>query len=128
MIKRLLAAALCLLAVGSTFAQLRVELNFEQETYLPEEPMNAIVRIYNSSGQTLVLGTNTDWLTFSVESADGKVVKQKKTADVLGEFGDFRLTHVFADGDELHLGRDDALARVPELSDRMTGAGTKWLS
>jgi hypothetical protein len=86
MIKRLLAAALCLLAAGSTFAQLRVELNFEQETYLPEEPMNAIVRIYNSSGQTLVFGTNTDWLTFSVESADGKVVKQKKTADVLGEF------------------------------------------
>jgi len=86
MIKRLFAAILCLIGVNSTFAQLRVELNFEQETYLPQEPMEAIVRIYNSSGQELVLGTNVDWLTFSIQSTDGSIVKQKKPADVMGEF------------------------------------------
>ena len=32
---------------------------------------------------------------------------------------------VFSDGDELHLGRDDALARVPELRDGVTGAGAE---
>jgi len=86
MIKRLFIAVLCLFGISSTFAQLRVEVSFEQETYLPQEELQAIVRIYNSSGQTLVLGTNADWLTFAIESADGSIVKQKNAADVMGEF------------------------------------------
>src|SRR5213593_3923758 len=35
---------------------------------------------------------------------------------------------VFADGNEFHLGRDDALARIPELGDRMTLARAKRLA
>ena len=34
---------------------------------------------------------------------------------------------IFADGDEFHLGRDDALARIPELRDGMAGAGAERL-
>lgn len=86
MIYRYLLAALCLLAPWGILAQLRVELSFEQETFLPHEPMYAIVRVYNSSGQTLVLGKEPDWLSFSVEPAEGGVVLQKKPADVVGEF------------------------------------------
>ena len=33
--------------------------------------------------------------------------------------------HVFADGDVLHLRRDDALPRVPELGDRVAGGGAE---
>lgn len=86
MLKRLYAAVFCLLMAVSASAQLRVEVSFEQETYLPKETMNAVVRIYNSSGQTLVLGTNADWLTFSIENSNGSIVEQKKQPDIMGEF------------------------------------------
>src|ERR1043165_3074746 len=32
---------------------------------------------------------------------------------------------LLADGDEFHLGRDDTLARIPELSDGMSGTGAE---
>ena len=83
---RYLLAALLLSAPAMLFAQMRVELEFEQDTYLPHEPMQAIVRIYNSSGQSLKLGRDSEWLSFQVESVDGKIVEQRKPADVLGEF------------------------------------------
>jgi hypothetical protein len=86
MIYRYLLAALCICAPLGALGQLRVELSFEQETYLPHEPMYAVVRIINSSGQKLVLGNDDEWLTFDVEPAQGGVVKQKKPADVKGEF------------------------------------------
>jgi hypothetical protein len=86
MIKRFIVAALCLFSAAGALAQMRVELSFEQETYLPHEPLYAIVQIYNSSGQTLELGKDNTWLSFSVESTDGRPVKQIKPADVEGEF------------------------------------------
>src|SRR5687768_10537568 len=82
MINRCLLATLCCLSTASICAQVRVELSFEQETYLPQEPLYASVRIYNSSGQTLVLGKDDDWLSFTVEAVDRSEVKLKKPADV----------------------------------------------
>jgi len=86
MIKRCFLALLCLAAPLAGFSQIRVELEFEQETYLPQEPLHAVVRIYNSSGQTLVLGKDGEWLSFTVDSVDGSVVQQKKPVEVEGEF------------------------------------------
>lgn len=79
-------AALCLLAPASLLAQVRVELSFDQETYLPREPLYATVIVYNSSGQTLELGKDSEWLSFTVESVDNRIVKDLKPADVQGEF------------------------------------------
>lgn len=86
MIYRYLLAGLLLCGPAGALAQIRVELNFGQETYLPHEAMYAEVRIYNSSGQTLVLGRDNSWLTFNVEPVDGGLVKMKKPVDVQGEF------------------------------------------
>jgi hypothetical protein len=86
MIYRYLLLALLLCAPAGALAQLRVELSFEQETYLPYEDMYAVVQISNSSGQTLVLGQDNSWLTFSVEPVEGGAVKLKKPVDVQGEF------------------------------------------
>src|SRR5687767_9099417 len=86
MIYRYLLVALFLCAPAGALAQVRVELSFEQETYLPHESMFAVVRIYNSSGQTLVLGRDENWLTFHIEPVDGGVVKEKKPPEVVGEF------------------------------------------
>ncbi len=86
MIYRCLLALLCLFSAGNALAQMRVELEFDQETYLPREPLYATVLIYNNSGRTLELGDDNTWLSFTVENVDGSIVKQKKPADVKGKF------------------------------------------
>lgn len=83
---RFLLTLLWLAAPAAILAQLRVELEFDQETYLPHEPMIASVRVYNTSGRTLELGKDDHWLSFVIEPAEGGVVKQLKNPDVLGEF------------------------------------------
>lgn len=65
---------------------MQVGLDFDQETYLPREALYAIVCITNTSGRTLVLGRDNDWLSFTVENVDGSLVKIRKPADVKGEF------------------------------------------
>ncbi len=82
-----LVALLCLFCASSIYGQaIKVELEFDQETYLPREPLYATVRIYNTSGRTLVLGRDNEWLSFSVENVDGSFVNQRKPLDVRGEF------------------------------------------
>ncbi len=67
-------------------AQVSVEVVLEQEQFLPSEALPAAVRITNRSGQTLRLGGEPDWLTFSVESRDGFVVVKNGEVPVVGEF------------------------------------------
>ena len=67
-------------------AQVVVEVTLEQEQFLPGEALPVAVRVSNRSGQTLHLGTQPDWLTFSVESRDGFIVRKNGETPVLGEF------------------------------------------
>jgi hypothetical protein len=67
-------------------AQVTVEVDLRQNQFLPGESLTAAVRISNRSGQTLRLGSEEDWLTFSVESRDGYVVLKTGEAPVVGEF------------------------------------------
>jgi hypothetical protein len=67
-------------AVLSAPAQVTVELTQPQDQFLPGEALPVTVRITNLSGQTLHLGGDPDWLTFSVESREGVVVP--KMADL----------------------------------------------
>src|SRR5689334_16068738 len=67
-------------------AQLKIEVTLDQEQFLPGESLPAAVRISNHSGQTLHLGKDQDWLTFSIESRDGFVVMKNNDASVTGEF------------------------------------------
>lgn len=57
-----------------------------QEQFLPGEPLPVAVKITNQSGRQLHFGTTEDWLTFSVESADGFVVGKISEVPVSGEF------------------------------------------
>jgi hypothetical protein len=43
------------------------------------------VRITNFSGQTLTLGADQDWLSFTVEGGPTKIVSQRALVPVLGE-------------------------------------------
>jgi len=67
-------------------AQVKVEVALDQEQFLIGESLIVPVRITNRSGQTLQLGSEPDWLTFSVESRDGFIVAKNGDAPVVGEF------------------------------------------
>ena len=77
----LLAAALL-----PAMAQVTVEVTLEQEQFLPAESLPVAVRITNRSGQSLRLGREEDWLTFSVESRGNQVVAKLSEVPVVGEF------------------------------------------
>ncbi|MGA2657187.1 MAG: hypothetical protein ABSH34_06670 [Verrucomicrobiota bacterium] len=67
-------AGLLAAALSSASAQVTVEVAQPQDQFLPGEALPVTVRIMNLSGQTLHLGGDSDWLTFSVESREGVVV------------------------------------------------------
>jgi hypothetical protein len=76
------------LAVQAVLGQVTVQIAQTQDDFLPGESLPVAVRITNRSGQTLRLGSEPDWLIFSVESAEANAAVVPKTADapVLGAF------------------------------------------
>jgi hypothetical protein len=64
----------------------RVDIELEQEQFLAHETLVVIARVTNLSGQTLALGQEEDWLTFSVESRDKFGVPNLEPVPVAGEF------------------------------------------
>jgi hypothetical protein len=67
-------------------AQVTVEITQDQNQFLSAETMPTAVRITNRSGQSLRLGREQDWLTFSVQSHGAEVVPKIAEVPVLGEF------------------------------------------
>jgi hypothetical protein len=64
-----------------------VQVTTEQDQFLPGETLPVTVRIVNSSGQSLHLGADAKWLTFSVQSVDANsAVMKNADPPVLGEF------------------------------------------
>ncbi|HEY4417399.1 MAG TPA: hypothetical protein VGO57_17035 [Verrucomicrobiae bacterium] len=78
--------ALAVLTFFRASAQVTVEVSTEQDAFLTSESLVVAVKITNLSGQQLHLGAETNWLKFSVESADGSIVNKTAEVPVLGEF------------------------------------------
>ena len=70
----------------TSLAQVTVEVVLDQQQYLPSESLPVAVKITNRSGQTIHLGADPNWLTFSVESEDGFVVIKNGEAPVVSPF------------------------------------------
>jgi hypothetical protein len=79
-----LAAILWASAAGA-LAQISVEVLLDQEQFLRDESLPVKVRISNRSGQTLKLGQQPDWLTFTIQRRDGYVVPRLGDPPVAGE-------------------------------------------
>ena len=77
---------LCVAACSPVSAQVTVEVTQDQDQFLPGEALPTAVRITNRSGQTLRLGREEDWLTFSVQARDVEVVPKTGEVPVAGEF------------------------------------------
>lgn len=67
-------------------AQMTVEVTQDQDQFLQGESMPTAVRVTNRSGQTLRMGENEDWLSFSIELYDGPVVAKTGDVPVKGAF------------------------------------------
>lgn len=78
--------ALALFTTSPATAQVSLEVAINQEQFLPGEALPLAVKITNQSGRQLRFGTTEDWLTFSVESAEGFVVSKITEVPVAGEF------------------------------------------
>src|SRR5438876_2429594 len=74
-----------LASVAWSTAQVSVELVLDQEQFLLDESLPVKVRITNRSGQTLKLGEEADWLSFSVEGREAQIVAPLKEVSVPGE-------------------------------------------
>jgi hypothetical protein len=70
---------------GSAPAQVSVEVLMGNAQFLAKESIPVRVRITNNSGQTLRFGDD-DWLSYSVESADGTVVMKTGDAPIPHDF------------------------------------------
>jgi hypothetical protein len=47
-----------------------LDISLDQDQFLPAETLPVTIHLYNNSGQTLHLGMDNEWLTFSVQSLD----------------------------------------------------------
>ena len=82
-----LLLVLALVPLVPLSAQVEVEVVLDQEHFLSGEQLTPAVRITNRSGQTLHLGGDEDWLTFALESRDGRgIVAKHSDPSVLGPF------------------------------------------
>jgi hypothetical protein len=90
--KRLVSAsawawfALACLTLRVAGQSVSVEVAFDREQYLVGEELVARVRITNFSGQTLTMGQEEDWLTFSIEGGPSRIVSRRAPVPVVGEF------------------------------------------
>lgn len=85
----LLAFALALSFSGICSAQVNgvsVEISLDQKYFLPDEDVVVTVRISNRSGQTLELGDDPSWLTFSIQGDNGIVVEKLGDVPVVDPF------------------------------------------
>ncbi len=85
---RIILCIIALLAGQAAWlgAQVSLDVVLEQEQFLRDESLPVRVRLTNLSGQTLHLGEEEDWLTFSVESRDGFIVRRRAELKIAGGF------------------------------------------
>ena len=83
--KKLVLIAAVLFAGFSATAQVKVEVHFDGEQFIANEPLIARVRIVNDSGTTLRFGETMDWLGFAVESMEGPYVRALRPPKTMTE-------------------------------------------
>ena len=88
--KKLVLIVAVLFAVFSAPAQVKVEIQFDGEQFIANEPLVARVRIINDSGSTLRLAETPDWLDFAVKvkqgGKEGGYVRPLRGATVVDPF------------------------------------------
>ena len=84
-VRLLLPLLLCSLFVTAR-AQVEIQLEFDQNQFLPHEKTELILRMINYTGEPLRLGEQPGWIRFSVENIDGTVVNRIEDLEETGAF------------------------------------------
>jgi len=63
-----------------------VELSLDKDQYIPDEDVLVSVKVYNRSGQEVVLGGEDDWISFTIIGDDNKKVAEIGHFPAKGEF------------------------------------------
>jgi hypothetical protein len=75
-----------------------LDVSLDQDQFLPAERLPVTIHLYNSSGQSLHLGDDNQWLTFSVQSLDNNNAIVGSQPSVTGGFdlgsSDVAIKHV----------------------------------
>lgn len=69
-----------------SFSQISLEIQLDQKQFLCNESIPIRVRLLNRTGQPLRIGEVPDWLSFTVESRDGKLIQPSATIVAGGNF------------------------------------------
>lgn len=117
-----------LLGTATTRAQISLQVELDQEQYIPREPITAAVRIVNRSGITLHMGRSPDWLSFDVEATDNEFVPRLGEAPVVHPFElpngarGTRRVNIAPYFDLREVGRYKLIVtvRIPELQQELT--------
>jgi hypothetical protein len=88
---RKLAILLIAWAAVVPFAQAQpngvsIQLQLDQDTYLPDEDLQLKVHIVNRSGQPIVLGDDNEWITFEILGQHQSIVSKIGDLQVKGPF------------------------------------------
>lgn len=83
---RFLLPLLCALLTSTARAQVDVSLSVAQSQFLPAEQIEVSVKVSNFTGAPLRFGTHTNWISFTVQRADGTVVGKLAEVADSGEF------------------------------------------
>lgn len=76
-----------LLSEGAQTVNEKIQYLNDRTQFLAQEPMGIMVRVFNYSGETMVLGREEDWISFSVEPlANKSIVRQNGQPPVAGVF------------------------------------------
>lgn len=78
--------AFCFGAIAAASGQVSVELLLNQQQFLRDESLPVKVRVTNRSGQALKIGSETDWLSFTIEHRDGFAVPKLSDFSTPGDF------------------------------------------
>ena len=73
-------------AKGSATDVISLQIELNQDYYLPKEEISATVILTNFSGQTLELGKTATWMNFEIENSEGRPELQERIIDASGEF------------------------------------------
>ena len=85
-LKKISIVLLCCALAVNMKAQVSLDIQFEQQHYLRNESLPVKIRLTNLSGQPLKIGETADWLTFSLQNREGKVIPQAQDIVAGGQF------------------------------------------
>lgn len=84
--RQFILVLIALVFAQTAFAQVSLDIVLGQKRFIRDESLPVTVRITNRSGRPLKIGNGSDWLTFNLETLEGKVIAPVRDIQPGGQF------------------------------------------